>query len=393
MALRKISHVSAADHQLVSAAVAEAEHHTSGEIVTIVTDLSDDYSDIALTWASIIAFLALSVVAIFPDFYLGLLDRVLAELEKTAGPSAEQFHLVLQDARTVARNVGWSGGADRAAADGQIRPAAAHHPGTDARAQLVLDRGRPPVIRTETRRFLFWTWQVPVSIEHPIEAVTMPPVVRREGDPQGAWDQHAYLWRPDAGRLVEMIQLEHTPMFGAEWTVGWDGGGPGIAVWDTTKAWDAAGQPRGVVAAHIPQMPHFIRFDEVAAGRVNHAAFFALPRYGPGHTGYARSSDGKDSTVPLRAGERLRLTEAALRRVIAARGESSMEATVATGLRTHGGGGNGRSGAWGRGCRGGRGGRCGHLGRLCQGTLGRGQGQAGGPRRGPCQDEIGRAHV
>ena len=40
--------------------------------------------------------------------------------------------------------------------------------------------------------------------------------------------------------------------------------------------------------------------------------------------------------MPLRAGERLRLTEAALRRVIAARGESSMEATVATGLRTHG---------------------------------------------------------
>jgi len=209
-------------------------------------------------------------------------------------------------------------------------------PGTDARAQLVLDRGRPPVIRTETRRFLFWTWQVPVSIEHPIEAVTMPPVVRREGDPQGAWDQHAYLWRPDAGRMVEMIQLDHTPMFGAEWTVGWDGGGPGIAVWDTTKAWDAAGQPRGVVAAHIPQMPHFIRFDEVAAGRVNHAAFFALPRYGPGRTGYARASDGKDSTVPLRAGERLRLTDAALRRVVAARGESSMEATVATGLRTHG---------------------------------------------------------
>jgi hypothetical protein len=47
--LRKISHVSEADHQLVTAAVAEAEHHTSGEIVTIVTDLSDDYHDIALS--------------------------------------------------------------------------------------------------------------------------------------------------------------------------------------------------------------------------------------------------------------------------------------------------------------------------------------------------------
>lgn len=75
MPLRKISHVSEADHQLVTAAVAEAEHHTSGEIVTIVTDLSDDYGDIGLAWATVIAFLALSVVAFMPDFYMGLVDR------------------------------------------------------------------------------------------------------------------------------------------------------------------------------------------------------------------------------------------------------------------------------------------------------------------------------
>ncbi len=81
MALRKISHVSEADHQLVTAAVAEAEHHTSGEIVTIVTDLSDDYDDVALSWATMIAFLALSVVAVFPDFYLGLVDQALGGWE------------------------------------------------------------------------------------------------------------------------------------------------------------------------------------------------------------------------------------------------------------------------------------------------------------------------
>lgn len=77
MPIRKISHVSESDHQLVTAAVAEAEIHTSGEIVTIVTDLSDDYSDVALAWATVIAFLALSVVAFFPRFYLDLLDRQL----------------------------------------------------------------------------------------------------------------------------------------------------------------------------------------------------------------------------------------------------------------------------------------------------------------------------
>jgi putative membrane protein len=77
MALRKISHVSAADHELVTAAVAEAEHHTSGEIVTIVTDLSDDYDEVALAWASAVAFLVLSLVAFMPDFYIDLAHRLL----------------------------------------------------------------------------------------------------------------------------------------------------------------------------------------------------------------------------------------------------------------------------------------------------------------------------
>lgn len=81
MRLRKISHVSEADHALVSAAVAEAEVQTSGEIVTIVTDLSDRYNDIALAWATAIAFLALSVVAVMPAFYLGWVDRVLGGWE------------------------------------------------------------------------------------------------------------------------------------------------------------------------------------------------------------------------------------------------------------------------------------------------------------------------
>ena len=77
MALRKISHVSEADHALVTAAVAEAENHTSGEIVTIVTDLSDAYGDVALAWASAIAFLALAVIACIPGFYLDLAHSLL----------------------------------------------------------------------------------------------------------------------------------------------------------------------------------------------------------------------------------------------------------------------------------------------------------------------------
>ena len=73
---RKVSHVSAADHDVVTAAVAEAETHTSGEIVTVIAAQSNDYDDVALVWASVIAFIAMSVIALFPDFYRGLYDRM-----------------------------------------------------------------------------------------------------------------------------------------------------------------------------------------------------------------------------------------------------------------------------------------------------------------------------
>ena len=72
--LRKISHMSETDHDLVTRAVAAAEESTDGEIVTIVTDLSDSYHDIALLWASAAAFLALALVAFIPGYYLGLVD-------------------------------------------------------------------------------------------------------------------------------------------------------------------------------------------------------------------------------------------------------------------------------------------------------------------------------
>ena len=71
------TYLSEADHARVSAAVAEAEAKTAGEIVTVVADRSDGYSDIALAWSAIVAFTALVVIAVFPDFYLGLIDAVL----------------------------------------------------------------------------------------------------------------------------------------------------------------------------------------------------------------------------------------------------------------------------------------------------------------------------
>ena len=66
-----------AEHQQVSEAVAAAEANTAGEIVTIVTDRSDGYSDIALAWAAAVAFTAIAAFTAFPQFYLTLIEEVL----------------------------------------------------------------------------------------------------------------------------------------------------------------------------------------------------------------------------------------------------------------------------------------------------------------------------
>lgn len=70
-------HMSAADHQLVTAAVAAAEAHTSGEIVTIVTDRSDSYRETAFAWASAASFGALTAIALFPTFYQRLYEALM----------------------------------------------------------------------------------------------------------------------------------------------------------------------------------------------------------------------------------------------------------------------------------------------------------------------------
>lgn len=69
--------LSDADRSRVAQAVHAAEQHTCGEIVTIVTPQSDPYRDMALAWAALMAFLALGALELAPDFYLGLIERVL----------------------------------------------------------------------------------------------------------------------------------------------------------------------------------------------------------------------------------------------------------------------------------------------------------------------------
>lgn len=64
------------DHLRVTAAVGAAEAETSGEIVTILTDRSDTYLDVALCWAAAASLLALAALALNAEFYLSMWDRL-----------------------------------------------------------------------------------------------------------------------------------------------------------------------------------------------------------------------------------------------------------------------------------------------------------------------------
>jgi len=59
--------------------VGEAEMHSAGEIVTVLADRSDGYTDVALAWSAIVAFLALAALIMAPGFYMDLYERLLAD--------------------------------------------------------------------------------------------------------------------------------------------------------------------------------------------------------------------------------------------------------------------------------------------------------------------------
>lgn len=63
---------------LIAAAVTEAESATSGEIVTVLAEASDGYTDVALLWAAGAGFTAMSVFAAFPEPFLQAWDAGFA---------------------------------------------------------------------------------------------------------------------------------------------------------------------------------------------------------------------------------------------------------------------------------------------------------------------------
>ena len=64
-------------HRIVTEAVAAAEQQTSGEIVTVLADRSDGYTDVALWWALGISFTVMSLLAAFPQPVLDWLDGLM----------------------------------------------------------------------------------------------------------------------------------------------------------------------------------------------------------------------------------------------------------------------------------------------------------------------------
>ncbi len=62
--------LSEADHDKVSAAIAAAEAATDGEIVAVVTPISDPYHDVALHWAVVALILVLAWAAWRPEWLL-----------------------------------------------------------------------------------------------------------------------------------------------------------------------------------------------------------------------------------------------------------------------------------------------------------------------------------
>ena len=61
-----VMRLSPEDHARVAAAVTAAEGSSNGEIVTIATDLSDSYHDVALHWALVVLIAVLAWFAAFP---------------------------------------------------------------------------------------------------------------------------------------------------------------------------------------------------------------------------------------------------------------------------------------------------------------------------------------
>jgi putative membrane protein len=84
---KRTVHLSEDDHSKVTHAVAEAESKTDGEIVTIVSDISDDYRETAYVWAALMALASLAAFALAQGYFLGLVSKLAGEWNHVVTPA------------------------------------------------------------------------------------------------------------------------------------------------------------------------------------------------------------------------------------------------------------------------------------------------------------------
>lgn len=84
--MAKVETITPDEHCIVTAAVAEAEQHTNGEIVTVIAGQSDDYRETPIYWAVAAMFLALACIAVFPEWFEQLLSSFTGGWEHVYTP-------------------------------------------------------------------------------------------------------------------------------------------------------------------------------------------------------------------------------------------------------------------------------------------------------------------
>lgn len=124
-----------------------------------------------------------------------------------------------------------------------------------------------------------------------------PPI---EGGPTADGDRHVLIVDKGACRLYELYDAH--PTSGTAWTAG------SGATWDLRSN---ALRPAGWTsadAAGLPILPGLVRYDEVAAGRVDHAIRMTVPVSRTGYVWPARHQAGSTSSTSAPAmGQRFRL--------------------------------------------------------------------------------------
>jgi hypothetical protein len=144
------------------------------------------------------------------------------------------------------------------------------------------------------------TPRTPVSFDYADESDSGPYPIPANVKIEGGSDAHAILVDADACKLYELYALSRTS------TGGWHAGSG--AIWSLTSnqlrpaGWTSAD------AAGLPILPGLARYDEVAAGRIDHALRFTVQRTRRAHVWPARHFASSLTSTSLPAmGTRVRL--------------------------------------------------------------------------------------